>query len=156
MGYDSTGDDQGGVFGATLRTERFSPAGEGGLVLFRRIQMRVWHTGSFSGTMKVFIDGVQTRVLDSSSALILQSLAFSEDAPTSVGADGGQETIVVMDIGVLPGKDDPTKSRGSSGTYIEVEIAVDSDDVTGVFLPESFWIGHRVTRPGLQRAASST
>lgn len=261
VGYDSTGDDEGGTFSALLRTERFSPAGEGGLVMFRRVQARIWHTSSFSGKMKVYVNGVQTqaynisrvangnmnsvgswtlgsnwRVDDSDSGVADQStptasdisqalspvmaagrsykvtytiadrtagtltvkvgqtsgvvrstngtftetvvagsgdalLAFSasatwdgtlddvsiieldgglvdqwmdfeEGAPSDVGSDGGAETIVEMDIEV-------------QGTYVEVEMLIESDNVTGVFLLESFWIGHRVIRPGLQRAASS-
>ncbi|KKL97823.1 hypothetical protein LCGC14_1830570 [marine sediment metagenome] len=153
VGYDSAGDDEGGVFTASLRSERFSPAGEGGLVTFRRIQARIWHTGAFSGIMKAFIDGVQTQIF-SSGALVDQSVAFSASAPTEVGSDGGAETIIEMDVGVLP--DVNGNSKGSSGTYIEVEISVDSDDVTGIFLPESFWIGHRVIRAGLQRSALSS
>ncbi len=153
VGYDSTGDDEGGTFSALLRTERFSPAGEGGLVVFRRVQARIWHTGAFSGVMKVYIDGVQTQVF-SGGSLVNQSMAFSESAPTMVGADGGAETIIEMDVGVLP--DSNGKSKGSGGTYIEVEMLVDSDNVTGVFLPELFRVGHRVIRPGLQRDASST
>lgn len=261
VGYDSIGDDVGGTFSALLRTERFSPAGEGGLVVFRRIQARIWHTGAFSGVLKVYVDGAQTqaynisrvangnmnsigtwtlgsnwRVDNSNSGVADQStptasdisqelspamvagrsykitytiadrtagtltpkvgqtsgtarstnatftetvvagssdalLAFSASAtwdgtlddvsiieldgglvdqwmdfevsaPTVVGKDGGVETIIKMDV-------------SASGTYVEVEMAVESDNVAGIFLPESFSIGHRVIRPGLQRAASS-
>jgi len=142
VGYDSSGDDQGGVFSANLRTERLSPAGEGGLVVFRRIQARIWHTGAFSGTMVAYVDGVQTQDY-STGALADQSMAFSASAPTAVGSDGGAETIIEMDLSAY-------------GTYIEVEMSVDSNNVTGVFLPESFWIGHRVVRAGLQREAAST
>ena len=261
VGYDSVGNDAGGVFSANLRTERFSPAGEGGLVVFRRIQVRIWHAGAFSGIMRVYVDGVQTqaynisrvangnmnsvgswtlgsnwRVDDGNSGVADQStptasdisqalspvmvagrsyevtytiasrtagtltpkvgqtsgtarstndtftetivagsgdalLAFSASAtwdgtlddvsiieldgglvdqwmdfevsaPTEVGKDGGVETIVEMDI-------------EKDGTYVEVEMSVESDNVGGVFLPETIWVGHRVIRPGLQRAASS-
>ncbi len=262
VGYDTIADDTGGQFTATLRTERFSPAGEGGLVYFRRVQLRAWHTGAFLGTMKAYIDGVQTQAYNSkfltngnmnrtgswtlgtnwrvnnansgvadqsaaaasdiSQALVPamvagvsyevsfttagvttgtltpkvgtqagtgvtgnatytevivagsgdallafsasgswdgtlddvtikemdgvlrdQEMIFDEASPTIVGPDGGKETIVEMDI-------------SGFGTYIEVEVIVDSDAVGGVFLPESLWIGHRLVRPGVQRDAAST
>lgn len=259
VGYDSVGDDDGGVYTGTFRTDRHTPpnVGEGALLHLRRVFMRVWHTGSFLGKMKAFVDGVQTqaynskfitngnmnrsgtwtlgsnwRVNDSNSGVADQSapaasdisqalspamvagvsyevtftvasraagsitckvgqtsgtarstngtftevivagsgdalLAFSADgtwdgtlddvsisemdgalrdqemvfdvaAPATVGPDGGFESVVEMDI-------------NAQGTYIEVEITVDSDEITGVFLPESFWAGYRLIRPGAER-----
>ncbi len=261
VGYDSIADDAGGTFSANLRTERFSPAGEGGLVMFRRVQARIWHTGAFSGAMRVYVDGVQTQaynisrvangnmnssgswtlgsnwrvdnansgvadqstptasdisqalspvmvegrsyeitytiasrtagtltpkvgqtsgiarstndtfvetvvagsgdallafsasatwdgtlddvsIIELDGGLVDQWMDFEVSAPTEVGKDGGVETIIEMDI-------------SEDGTYIEVEMSVDSDNVAGIFLPETFWVGHRVIRPGLQRSASS-
>ncbi len=77
IGYDTGTQDDGGVYTGTIRTERFSPAGEGGLVLYRRVQMRAWHTGSFNGTMRAFIDGIQTMVPDANYVFFIQSLSFS-------------------------------------------------------------------------------
>jgi len=33
---------------------------------------------------------------------------------------------------------------------------VDSDDITGVFLPESVWIGRRTIKAGRQRGANTS
>ena len=72
-----------------------------------------------------------------------QEMIFDAVAPTALGPDGGVETLIEMDI-------------SGQGTTIEVELIVKSDGIGGVFLPESLWVGHRLVRPGLQRAAEST
>jgi hypothetical protein len=139
VGFDAAGSDPGGVYTGTLRTERFSPAGEGGLVHFRRVQVRCWHTGAFTITLTVYVDGVRTR-LYSGDTLVDQSITFVQAAPTVVGEDGGTETILEAAI-------------DAEGTYLEAQLVLDSDALTGVVLPESIPIGFRIIRPGLQRAA---
>ena len=95
---------------------------------------------SASATWDGRLDDVS--IIELNGGLVDQWMDFEVASPTDVGVDGGAETIIEMDI---------TKD----GTYIEIEMAVESDNVGGVFLPETFWVGHRVIRPGLQRAASS-
>jgi hypothetical protein len=139
VGLDTGPDDVGGPYTALMRTERFSPAGENALLHFRRVALRVWHTGSFAGTMRVYVDETQTQYYTSAGVLTDQELAFSADAPTLTP----DETIVEMDI-------------NAQGTYIQVELEIESDAITGVFLPETIFVGARVLRPGRQRNASTT
>lgn len=138
VGLDTGPDDVGGPYTALMRTERFSPAGEDGLVHFRRVMLRVWHTGAFSGTLRCYVDEAQTQYYVGSTATD-QELAFSVDAPVT----SPDEALVEMDISAV-------------GTFIQVELEVDSDAITGVFLPESIIVGARVLRPGRQRDASVT
>ena len=62
VGLDSGSQDDGGVYVGTLRTERSSPVGEDGLAHFRRVAVRVYHTGYFNMLAKVYVDGKQTQV----------------------------------------------------------------------------------------------
>lgn len=136
VGLDTGTEDSGGVYTMRLKSEKLSPAGEGGLCSFRRVLLRAFHTGSFSGQIKVYVDGVQTQILVS-DVLTNQVFAFSEGTPVNSPA----EALVEMDI-------------EASGSIIEVEVLVDSDAVVGTFLPESIWVGYRAIRPGRQREAS--
>ena len=138
VGLDNPGDDVGLFsYTGTYRTDRHSPAGQGGLALFRRVRARIWHTGAFDVTMKCFVDGAQTQLFDVNSVAVDQVITFSVPAPTTVGPDGGFETVLTADI-------------EARGTYIEVEFAIDISTLTGVVLPESMETGHRVIRAGLE------
>lgn len=139
VGFDSGTADAGGTYTATLRTEKISPTGEFGLSHFRRIGFRIFRTGSFTITVKVYVDGVQTKIFDSSSAKIDQVITITKAAPTI----SPEETLVDADI-------------DASGTYIEVELTVASNQVTGVFLPEELDIHYRPIRPVRQTAAAES
>jgi hypothetical protein len=138
VGLDTGTADDGGVYTGLLRTERISPAGEGGLVHFRRVLLRVWHSGAFAGTLRAYVDETQTQVY-SGPVLVDQAYAFSHAAPLA----SPDETLVEMDVNAV-------------GTFIEVELEVDSDAITGVFLPEVIAVGCRILRPGRQRDAGTT
>jgi len=138
VGLDTGSQDTGGVYTATLRTERVSPAGEGGLCYFRRVAIRVWRTGGFTITLKAFVDGVQTRVY-SGGVLVDQVAVITKAAPTTSPI----EDVVEM-------------SLAAQGTSIEVEMAVDSDDVTGVFLPELVELHYIPLRKAKGRGAEAT
>lgn len=138
VGLDSGTQDAGGVFTSTLRTDKFSPAGENGLVLFRRVSVRIWHTGTYTFTMKIYVDGVQTQIY-SGSTQIDQTITIVRAAPISSPAEQVEEA----DISAV-------------GTYVEVEIAIDSDDLTGVFLPESIELHGHVIRQTKSRTAETT
>ena len=121
VGYDTGTADSGGVFSAELKTERISPAGEDGLCFFRRVVLRVWHTGAYSLTMTVYVDDVQTKTFNSATgAPTPQTIVLSRVAPTTSPI----ESVVEASI-------------WAQGTYITVDIVVQSDDITGVFLPET-------------------
>jgi hypothetical protein len=138
VGLDTGPDDVGGAYTALLKTERLSPAGEGGLVHFRRVLLRVLHTGTFTVTLRAYVDEVQTQVYVGST-LTDQEFTYTQTAPL-VSPD---ESLIEVDI-------------DAHGTFIQVELEVQSDEITGVFLPESLSIGARVLRPGRQREASTT
>lgn len=135
VGLDTGSQDTGGVFTGTLRTDKFSPAGENSLTHFRRVSVRIWHTSFYSFTMTVYVDGVQTQVY-SGSTLTNQSVFFTRGAPTTSPAESVEEADI-----------------NAHGTSIEVEITVDSDDISGIFLPESIEVHGRVIRPALSRGA---
>ncbi len=142
VGLDNPGFDVGAfAYTGTFRTERHSAAGEGGLLLFRRVRLRVWHTGGFDATVKIFVDGAQTQVW-STDVEVDQSILFSVAPPVTVGPDGGFETILVADL-------------EARGTYLDIEFALDITTLTGIALPESAEAGYREIRRGVQQAAET-
>jgi len=141
-GFDSGTADVGGVYSALLRTDPLSPDGEDGLTHFRRIMLRVRHTGAFVCIMRCYVDGAQTQIY-SGGVLTNQAVTFTKAAPTFYPAGSEAETLLEMDI-------------NARGTFIVIELAVDSDDITGVFLIESAMVGRRTIRPGRQQGASTS
>lgn len=135
VGFD-TGDDDGGVFTGVLRTDPFSPAGEGGLLLYRRVAIRLLRSGSYTFTVKVFVDGNQTRIWNSSSVEVDQTTSFTATATAL------QEEVLEVDI-------------EAHGTSIAVEIEIDSDNTSGVFLVESIFVHAYGMREALSRGAES-
>lgn len=101
----------------TLETERISPVGEGGLAHFRRVALRVLRSGGYEATITVFVDDEQTQIYNTSSDLEDQSVVVTGTAQP-LGED-----IIEVDISAV-------------GTFIQVKVEVQSEDVTGVFLPE--------------------
>ena len=124
VGYETGIQDDGGVYTGTLRSSKISPQGEAGWCKFRRVVLRIRHTSSFVMTVKAFVDGVQTTVYDQTDmtggTVEDQVVVFTQDGPPAPPA----ETILQMDI-------------SAKGTYIEIELTCDSDEVFGTFLPES-------------------
>ena len=132
-----TGDDGGGVFTGTLRTERASPMGEGGWGLFRRVSMRVLKSGSCTFKMRVYVDDAQTQIYDANSNLVDQEVTFTS------AASALKEELFEF-------------SLSQYGTHFSVEIELDSDDTTGVFLVESITVQLRPMRETQSRDADSS
>jgi len=142
VGFDAGTEDAGGAYSGKIQSDPLSPDGEGGWTHFRRVQIRVRHTGSFTCTVTLYVDGVQTQIW-SSGAQVDQSVTFVQAAPVFYPTDSEAETILEVDC-------------DACGTFIVVELEVDSDDITGVFLVESVRIGRHTIRPGKQLGASAT
>ena len=138
VGFDSGNTDAGGAYTGTLRTEKISPLGESGLCYFRRVVLRVFRTGAFTVTFKVYVDGAQTKIFNASSQKVDQTIVVTKAAPT-ISPD---ETIVE---GEIAGK----------GTYIEVEMTILSTDGTGVFLPEELEVHFQPLREARVGSAES-
>lgn len=139
VGYDSGDQDTGGSYVGTLKSENQSPLGEQGLCHFRRISMRIRHTGAFTMTLTVYVDGQQTQIYDSNSVLVDQTISFTQGVPTGVSP---AEALLEADI-------------SAKGTYIQVRIQVTSTNVTGIFLPESFDVSYRPLREAKTATAES-
>src|SRR3990167_10458305 len=80
IGFDQGAQDVGGVYTGLLRSDPLSPDGEGAYTHFRRVQIRVRHTGSFVCAVRLYVDGVQTEVY-TGSTLGDQEVTFTEAAP---------------------------------------------------------------------------
>lgn len=139
VGFDSGSADPGGNYTATMRTEKISPAGELGYCQFRRIGFRIFRTGSFTMTIKVYVDGVQTKIYDGTSAKVNQTIVIAKPAPVL----SPEETLVEADI-------------DGNGTYIEVELTVASSAVTGIFLPEELEVHFRPMRQARETVAAES
>lgn len=139
VGFDSGSADPGGNFTATMRSEKISPAGELGLCHFRRIGFRIFRTGSFTITVKVFVDGVQTKIYDASSNKVDQTIVITKSAPNI----SPEEAEVEADV-------------DASGTYIEVELTVTSNNIAGLFLPEELNIHFRPIRQSRETVAAES
>jgi len=134
VGWDTGTQDTGAVYTGTLKTEKISPAGEDGLCYFRRVVIRIWRTGSYTCTMKAYVDGAQTTIPSTGAT---QSVTFVKSAPTS----SPDESIIEMDV-------------TGHGTYIEIELTVDSDDITGIWLPETIEVHYRPIRTAKGRSGA--
>jgi len=108
-----------------FETERMSPAGEDGLVRFRRIVLRALTQGSWEIYMEVFVDDVQTKIWDNdeTSSTYGQQINQSITITSKEGAPGG-EAIMEADI-------------DATGTFVQVFVRIASEDIQGYFLPES-------------------
>ena len=134
VGFDTGTADLGShVYTGTFRTERISPAGPGGLVNFRRIAIHLMATGTYTFSVKVWVDGVRT----------------------ILGDETTQDVTITRAVGGLNEVTEEVEME-ASGSHIQVEITVDSDDVTGLFLIESVSARGRVVRRSATRSAEAT
>lgn len=138
VGLDTGTADTGGSYTATMKTERISPMGENTLLMFRRVACRIWRTGGFTVVMTVYVDGTQTQIYNSSGQLIPQSVSFSVAPP----ATSPIESWIEMSI-------------RAPGTYIEVQLAVVSNQLTGIFLPAEMEVHFYPIRTAKERIAQS-
>ena len=143
VGYDSgataTFDPDSTVFTGEMKTERVSPAGEDGLVRFRRIVLRALKGGEWTVTFTIWVDDIQTQIYDNtqdSSPLINQTIVISNDADDL----GEGEAVIEADI-------------DATGTFVQVLVSMDSDDIKGYFLPESIEMHGQVMRQSRSRPA---
>ena len=138
VGLDTGTTDTGGFYTATLKTERISPMGENTLLMFRRVACRVWRTGGFTTTMTVYVDGVQTKIYDTTGALVPQSVIFVAPPPSVSPIESWIESSIQ-----------------APGTYIEVQLSVRSDQLTAIFLPAEIEVHFYPIRTAKERAAQS-
>jgi len=147
VGFDSgavaTFDPNSTPFTGTLKTERMSPAGEDALVRFRRVVLRALKTGAWTVKFTVWVDDTQTQTYDNTladSPLQDQTITVS-----SAATDDGtlKEVIIEADIDAV-------------GTFIQVQLEIDSDDITGIFFPESIETHVQVIREAVSRATAES
>lgn len=136
IGVDTGSQDAAGdIYTATLKTERFSPAGEGGLNYFRRVSIRLLKSGSATIVGKVFVDDTQTQIY-SGSTLTDQSVQFD------LSSSALKEEVIEMDIKAV-------------GTFIQAQLEIDSDDIGGLLLVESIAVHYIPVRSAKTRSAES-
>lgn len=147
VGFDSgatvTFDPNSTPFTGTLKTERMSPAGEDALVRFRRVVLRALKTGAWTVKFTIWVDDKQTQVYDNTqtdSPKIDQVITIS-----SPSDDDGtlKEVLIEADI-------------DATGTFIQVQLEMDSDDITGIFFPESIETHVQVMRETVSRATAES
>lgn len=134
VGYDSAGADLGShVYTATFRSERIAPAGLGALVLFRGVTINLYSSGTYSITVKVYVDDVQTKLGDNTA-----------------------QTIVLASAVAREGKYSPEAAIEAVGRTIQVEVTVTSSAVTAPFMIESIIATGRVIRGAASRRGETT
>ena len=141
VGYETGLGDHDGtvVYQGRLLSSAISPLGDSGYCKFRRVVVRIRHNSSFTITVKLYVDGTQTKVYDASSVAQDQTIVFTQAASTRSPA----ETVLQCDC-------------SAAGTSIEVEILADSDDVAGTFLPEVIEVHYQPLRKARQGSAESS
>lgn len=141
VGYETGFGDHDGtvVYQGRLLSSAISPLGDSGYCKFRRVAVRIRHSSSFTITVKLYVDGTQTKVYDASSVAQDQTIVFTQAASTRSPA----ETVLQCDC-------------SAAGTSIEVEILADSDDVAGTFLPEVIEVHYQPLRKARQGSAESS
>jgi hypothetical protein len=139
VGFDSGNQDAGGNYTATFRTEKISPMNFDGVMLFRRILLRIYRTSPFVLTLTAYVDGTQTLTYDANGNLQLQSVVFNLAAPTT----SPDKTLIEMAV-------------AARGTYIELEGTVVSNTINGIFLPEEVEIHYDPLRTARAGAVAQT
>lgn len=134
IGFDSGTQDLGStVYTGTFKTERAAPAGPGGLVNFRRVAIHLLSSGTYTITVKVWVDDVRTTL-----------------------ADGTTQTVSISGgLGALAEITEEVEIE-AEGSHIQVELTVDSDNTTGVFLIEGIAARGRVIRSGSTRSGEAS
>lgn len=133
IGFDQgTADLGSNVYTGTFKSERVAPAGPGGLVNFRRVAVHLLSSGTYEITVKVWVDDVRTEL-----------------------GDGSEQTAVISGgLGALSEITEEVEIE-AEGSHIQVEVTVDSDDVTGIFLIEGIAARGRVIRQGSARTGEA-
>lgn len=133
IGFDSPGDDLGShTYTGTFRTERIFPVGPGGLVNFRRVAIHILASGTYTFTVKVWVDGARTQLADGSTQTV-----------TVTGGEGALNEIT------------EEVEIEAEGSHIQVEVTVDSDATSGLFLIEGIDARGRVIRRSETRSGDA-
>lgn len=134
LGFDQGTKDLGShVYTGTFRSERVAPAGVGALINFRRVAIHLLSSGTYIFTVNIWVD----------------------DGRTELGTGVTQSVVVTGGSGALSETTEEIKIS-AEGSHIRVEILVDSDDITGVFLIESIQARGRVLRESMTRTGVAT
>ena len=139
VGYETGTQDTGGVYIGTIRSGKISPLGPTGYCKFRRLALRIRHNSSFTVTVRAYVDDVQTKVWDANSEQADQEVVFTQAAPTDTPA----ETVLQLDL-------------TAAGISIEFELLLNSDEVQGMFLPESVEVHFYPVRKARRAAGQAT
>ena len=134
LGFDQGTSDLGShVYTGTFRSERIAPAGVGSLINFRRVAIHILSSGTYEFTVKVWVD----------------------DKRTILG-DGTTQTITINGGSGALGESTEEVEIEAEGSHIRVEITVDSDKITGLFLIENIQARGRVLRQSSTRTGDAT
>ena len=151
VGYDSgsssTEDPNDTPFTGIIETERMSPAGEAGLVRYRRVALRAYKVGAWKATFTVKVDDEQTKVFDNTVyapdsttfPLVDQTIEVESDPEDT----GEGEVVIEADI-------------DAHGTFIQVKVELVSTDITGYFLPESIEVHLQPIRQSKSRSTAES
>ena len=128
IGFDSGNQDiSANAYEAQMKTERFTPLGEGGLMHFRRVVIRILRNADWQMTVTVFVDEDQTQVYDDSVS-------------TSPQTD---QSVVISGTASGFGEENVEISIDDVGTSIQVQVDITSTDINGVLLFESMYVHGR-------------
>ena len=134
LGFDQGPSDLGAnVYTGIFRSERIAPAGVGALINFRRLAIHLMVSGSYTFTVKVWIDNGQTEL----------------------GTGALQSVVVTGTAGGLSEVTEEIEIQGI-GSHLQMEITMDSDDITGIFLIESIRARGRIIRESASRTGASS
>lgn len=134
VGFDQGSADLGShVYTGTYRTERFAPAGVGALINFRRVAIHLLTSGNYTFTVKVWVDNGRTQLGDETTQEVV------------ITGSGGALREVTEEIEIE-----------AEGSHIQVEITVDSDDLTGLFLIEGIRARGRIVRRSSTRTGEAS
>lgn len=129
LGYTNPGDDLGAnTYTSKIKTERVYPAGPGALINFRRVVIHFFGSGPYEFVVKVWVDGVQT----------------------TLGDGTAQEVTITGNINTTSEISEEIEIA-ATGSNIQMEIAMDSDTMIGVFLLEQITARGRVIRQSSTR-----
>lgn len=134
IGFDQGTADLGShVYTGTFRSERVAPAGVGALINFRRVAVHLLTSGTYTFTVKVWVD----------------------DGRTQLGDETTQTVTVTGGSGALSEITEEVEIE-AAGSHIRVEVTVDSDNLTGIFLIEGIRARGRVLRQSSTRTGEAT
>lgn len=123
LGYDSAGTDAGShAYTGTFRSERVAPAGPDGLINFRRVAIHLYATESYTYTVTVWVDGVQTTL-----------------------GTGAAQTVTVSRTVTTAGEFTDEIAIAAYGNHIQVQITT-SAGTNAPFLLETISAHGRVIR----------